>query len=320
MGEKARRARKKGRDRETGDPARCAGRDRDLGRLADRPADRGGAHARRGEGRGAALAVGRRDAGRGGADESQRCARLLDKSGSGRPVVVSRPDEVSTVHVNGLDGTPPDVRTAVRKALVVLDNLPDEARAEVERIGAIKARVARDGTGGDAAGDGAVRAALRTDGTRARRGGLRPRPSIAGTGTAPCSGCPCAGCAARGHGRPRPAIRAQREGRAPALFAPGEVQVVEAAGAALGIGPERALRLASGDPGWRLAEAIDAEIRLRETLAQRVRELTSSPTRRAATGEDRGAYRAGAGAGLAVPGRGAGRCEGAGRGAPRSQA
>ena len=81
---------------------------------------------------------------------------------------------------------------------------------------------------------------------------------------------------------PAPAIRAQREGRAPALFAPGEVQVVEAAGAALGIGPERALRLASGDPGWRLAEAIDAEIRLRETLAQRVRELTGSPTRRAA--------------------------------------
>ena len=75
---------------------------------------------------------------------------LLDKSGSGRPVVVSRPDEVSTVHVDGLDGTPPDVRAAVRKALAVLDNLPAEARAEVERIGAIKARVARDGTGGDA--------------------------------------------------------------------------------------------------------------------------------------------------------------------------
>ena len=75
---------------------------------------------------------------------------LLDESGSGRAVVVSRPDEVSTVHVDGLDATPPDARAAVRKALVVLDNLPDEARAEVERIGAIKARVARDGTGGDA--------------------------------------------------------------------------------------------------------------------------------------------------------------------------
>ena len=52
---------------------------------------------------------------------------------------------------------------------------------------------------------------------------------------------------------------------------------VEAGGAALGMGPDRALRLASGDPGWRLAEAIDAEIRLPETLAQRVRALTGSP-------------------------------------------
>ena len=73
----------------------------------------------------------------------------LDESGSGRVVVVARPDEVATVHVEGLDGTPPDVRAAVRKALAVLDNLPAEARAEVERIGAIKARVARDGTGSD---------------------------------------------------------------------------------------------------------------------------------------------------------------------------
>ena len=71
---------------------------------------------------------------------------LLDESGSGRAVVVSRPDEVGTVHVGGLDGTPPDFRAAVRKALAVLDNLP----AEVERIGAIKARVAREGTGGNA--------------------------------------------------------------------------------------------------------------------------------------------------------------------------
>ena len=53
----------------------------------------------------------------------------------------------------------------------------------------------------------------------------------------------------------------------------------DAACAALGIGPERALSLASGDPGWRLATAIDAEIRLRETLAQRVRALTGSPSR-----------------------------------------
>ena len=57
---------------------------------------------------------------------------------------------------------------------------------------------------------------------------------------------------------------------------------VEAAGAALGTGPDRALSLASRDPGWRLAEAIDAEIGLRETLAQRVRALTGSPARGAA--------------------------------------
>ena len=57
---------------------------------------------------------------------------------------------------------------------------------------------------------------------------------------------------------------------------------VEAGGAALGMGPDRALSVASGDPSWRLADAIDAEIKLRETLAQRVLTLTGSPTRRAA--------------------------------------
>ena len=57
---------------------------------------------------------------------------------------------------------------------------------------------------------------------------------------------------------------------------------VEAGGAALGIGPDRALGVAGGDAGRRLTDAIDAEIGLCETLAQRVRALTGSPTRGAA--------------------------------------
>ena len=148
MGEKARRARKKGRDRETGIRLDAPV---EIGISGDWPT-------------GPQIVAVLMPAGAKGAVRrwpsvdamldavAPRVAEvraLLDKSGSGRPVVVSRPDEVSTVHVNGLDGTPPDVRTAVRKALVVLDNLPAEARAEVERIGAIKARVARDGTGGE---------------------------------------------------------------------------------------------------------------------------------------------------------------------------
>ena len=149
MGEKARRARKKGRDRETGIRLDAPV---EVGISGDWPtgpqivavlvAARAKGAVRRWPSVDAMLdAVAPRVA---------EVRALLDESRSGRPVVVSRPDEVSTVHVDGLDATPPDVRAAVRKALVVLDNLPAEARAEVERIGAIKARVARDGTGGDA--------------------------------------------------------------------------------------------------------------------------------------------------------------------------
>ena len=64
-------------------------------------------------------------------------------------MLVSRPEEVGTVHV---DGTPPDVREPVCKALAARDTLPAETRAEVERIGAIKGQAAREGTGIDAPG------------------------------------------------------------------------------------------------------------------------------------------------------------------------
>ena len=57
---------------------------------------------------------------------------------------------------------------------------------------------------------------------------------------------------------------------------------VEAGGAALGMGPDRALGVAGGDAGERLTNGIDAESGLCETLAQRVRALTGSPTRGAA--------------------------------------